>query len=252
MTNTAKDIQLNIVPPLDLINFNSKPRSVLRQATYKRLKLSEVKLHVKAYPYKHLDNDCVASKRLYLFDSIRINDKTGKMILEHNLPELIELNENYSIKLSDILHDDMVVNGLDITLSRNDRPFEVTELYLQYVELPVTDEKPLKIPFYKTFSKVYNVIPNEYGQEYHLYLCENYNLSNSLPEFKYQRITEENGIYCISNYNYENDIDWILIDNKEEINKNIKKLEEYIGHELLVKIKPTSNVLLLSEIKYNR
>lgn len=244
---TNKETQIEIPSLIDLINFNNKVGGCMRYWFNKIVKLSEIKLHVKAYPYKHLDNNCVASKRLYLFDSIRISNIKGQLILEHNLPEVIELDDNYSIKLSDIFHDDIIVEGLDISLRKNNRPFEITELYFQYIE---TDEEPPSVPFYKIFERVYNILDDNLGQEYRLILKENHNMTTKLPEFKYQRITKENDIYYISKYNYENDIEWIMLDNKEQIDKNMKKLEEYIGHDVLVKIKSTSNVLFLSEIKY--
>lgn len=246
MTDTAKEMQIEMMRPLDIIAMNNKPRGSSRHYLRGHFKLSEVRLHVKAYPYKYLDSDCVASKRLYLFDSIKIRDAKGTIILNHELPEVIELDENYSIKISTILHDDMVVDGLDITLTKNNRPFEITELYIQYVE---TDEELTKNPFHKIFHRLYNVIPDELGQKYQICM-KNYNILQTHPEFKFYRIIKENDIYYITKYNYENDIEWILVDDKEEINKNIKKLEEYTGHKLLIKIKPTSNVLLLAEDKY--
>ena len=143
----------------------------------------------------------------------------------------------------------MVVNGLDIFLERNDRPFEITELYLEYVE---TDEQPSSVPFYKYFEKTPSVIDDNLGQQYYISLCEKHNMSTIIPEFKYQRISKENDIYYISKYNYINDIEWIFIDEKERIDKNIQKIEDYIGHKLFMKIKLTSNVYFLSEIKYFR
>ena len=244
--------KIEMLPPTVIIQLNSKPKMTVRTAIYKNMKLSEVKLHVKAYPYKHLDNDCAASKRLYLFDKIRINNTRGQLIFEHKLPEVIELDNNYSVKLSDIFHDDIVVDGVDIFLERNDRPFEITELYLEYIELPATDEESPSVPFCKYFEKTPNLLNDNVGQKYYICLCENHNMSTIIPEFKYQRISKENDVYYISKYNYENDIEWILIDGEKEINKNIKKIEDYIGHKLFIKIKPTSNVEFLSEIKYFR
>jgi hypothetical protein len=240
---TNKDFKVSTFEPNLIMSF-SKPKITVVHTIHKNLKLSDVKLHVKAYPYKHLDNDCVASKRLYLFEKIYITNSRGSRILEHNLPEVIDLDDDYSIKLSDILHDDMIVEGLNIYLTRNDRPFEITELYFQYKE---TDEEITKGGFSKIFDKSYNNIPN--GQEYSLYMGENKNFSNKQCEFNIQRIIKENDIYYISKCNYLNDIEWILVDDKVEIKENIQPLEKYIGHNLLVKIKSTSNVMFLYEIK---
>ena len=79
---TIKDTQIEMLPPIVIIQLN-KPKMTARQAIFKNMKLSEVKLHVKAYPYKYLDNDCAASKRLYLFEKIRINNANAQLILEH-------------------------------------------------------------------------------------------------------------------------------------------------------------------------
>lgn len=238
---TIEDFKVSTFEP-NLIIALSKPNVTVRHIINKHLKLSDIKLHVKAYPYKHLDSDCVASKRLYLFEYIYITNLKGSRILDHKLPEVINLDDDYSIKLSDILHDDMIIEGFDVQLKRNDRPFEITELYFQYKE---TDEEITKNGFSKLFDKAYNIIPD--GQEYRLYMGENQNISTKQPDFKIQRITKENDIYYISKYDYLNDIEWITVDNKEE--KNIQLLENYIGHDVLVKIKPTSNVMFLCEIK---
>lgn len=247
---TSKDTQILMVSPLVLFQLNSKPRMCITEQLFKNIKFSEVKLHIKAYPpFKPLNNNYVPSKKLYLFDKIRIHNNRGVKIFEHNLPEVIELDDNYSVKISDIFHDDMVVEGLTIYFERNDRPFEITEFYFEYLE---TDEQPQSVPFYKNFEKTHNLQNDNSGQKYWLNMTENHNMTTKIPEFKIQRIVKENDIYYISNQSYENDIEWVLIDEKEKINENVKKIEDYVGHQIFIKIKPTSNVVFLTEGKYFR
>lgn len=207
----------------------SKPEYSIRMVLPGKVKLSEAKLHIKASPLKSFIGDVVSIKRLYMFKNIRIYNYKGIYVTNNKLPAILELDDDYSIKFSDIAGYDDVFENIDITLTRNDLPFEIYELWIEYNE---TEEEPSKI-IHNGYDLLYD--PNDDKTNSYKFYFEN-DINSDIKI--YNLFTHKDIYYVDKKYipnDYLKDVEYILVDNLEPITnrESFKPIEEYKGHNVV-------------------
>lgn len=223
------------MPDYDHIVYVNKPNITIRVNLPKRVRLSETKLHIKASPLKKfLDEDC-SVKRLYMFKEIDITTRTGIHLTNNKLPEILELDDEYSIKFSDIAGYDNIFENLDIELIRNNLPFDISQLWFEYLE---TQEEPTETRYY-AFESIHDPKNNPESNSYNFYFKR-----DNIKEIKiYKLFNYKDTYYLDKEYtpnDYLNDVEHIIIKDENNVitNKKLfKPIEEYKGHDIIIVFK---------------
>lgn len=213
-----------------------------------KVKLSEIKLHVKAMPLNEFLYEDLFIKRLVFFKEITATTINGLYVLKHNVPSILELDDDYSIKLSDIAGYDGVYENLRIDLMRNDLSFEFSEIWFEFTH---TDEE-ISPKRYFTDS----LYEESEDKTYVFYLKFNETQKeHEKHNIKINQLFKYKGIYYLDKEakpnDYLKDVDYILIDDVEKITdkKLFKPIEEYTGHkvELIYKKNKRTPILYLKD-----
>ena len=216
----------------DYAQFESISRTgySIRLSIPTKIKLSEAKLHIKASPLKSFLGDVVSTKRLYMFERIEMNTFKGNWITKNTLPSILELDNDYSIKFSDIAGYDEIIENITIELRRNQLQFEITELWIEYVE---TKNEPTKL---KCSSYDSIIEPKSFNNtnNYKFYFKNNMN-----SDIKIYKLFNYNDIYYLDKDYVANDylknVECIIVDGVEVIKDKelFKPIEEYKGHDVI-------------------
>lgn len=213
-----------------------------------KVKLSEIKLHVKAMPLQEFLYEDLFIKRLSFLKEITAITVNGRYVLKHSVPSILELDDDYSIKLSEIAGYDGVFENMTISLTKNDLPFEISEIWFEFTR---TNEE-LSTERYFTNS----LYEEDEDKTYFFYFKLNEEQKeHEKHNIKIKQLFKYKGIYYLDKEaepnDYLKDVDYILIDNVEKITdkKLFKPIEEYAGHkvELIYKKNKRTPILYLND-----